>query len=71
MKECPLYPQKRTLPDDRRMSALCQKQTHALQQFCRYLITPVGMTKPQLAGLKKPPSIDGKEYADKRNAANP
>jgi hypothetical protein len=33
---------------------------------------PVGVAKPQLAGLKKPsPSIDGKEYADKRNAANP
>jgi hypothetical protein len=30
------------------------------------------MAKPQLAGLKKPsPSIDGKEYADKCNAAKP
>jgi hypothetical protein len=29
---CPLYPQKRTLELSRGMSALCQKQTHAVQQ---------------------------------------
>jgi hypothetical protein len=29
---CLLYPQKRTWPGDSSMSALCQKQTHALQQ---------------------------------------
>jgi hypothetical protein len=30
---CPPYPQKRTLPANSWMSALCQKRTHALQQF--------------------------------------
>src|SRR6516164_9898891 len=29
----PLYPQKRTLELSRKMSALCQKQTYAVQQF--------------------------------------
>ena len=32
LKECPLYPQKRTLLERLGMSALCQKQTHAPQQ---------------------------------------
>src|SRR6516165_12733390 len=30
---CPLYPQKRTSELTRGMSALCQKQTYAVQQF--------------------------------------
>ena len=30
--QCLLYPQKRTLPTRRGMSALCQKRTHAVQQ---------------------------------------
>src|SRR5262249_39375240 len=30
--QCPLYPRKQTLELNRGMSALCQKQTHALQQ---------------------------------------
>src|SRR6516225_10752947 len=34
-RRCPLYPQKRTLVECSRMSALCQKRTHARQQkFC-------------------------------------
>jgi hypothetical protein len=36
---CPLYPQKRTFVTATGMSALCQKRTHALQQFCCYSIT--------------------------------
>ena len=36
---CPLYPQKRTSVERLRMSALCQKQTHAVQQKGRYSIT--------------------------------
>jgi hypothetical protein len=35
---CPLYSQKRTLPGDSWMSALCQKRTRALQQ-CRALFS--------------------------------
>jgi hypothetical protein len=35
------------------MSALCQKQTHALQQFCRYLITPVGMIEAATRRIEK------------------
>jgi len=31
--QCPLYPQKRTLIERVGMSALCQKQTYAVQQF--------------------------------------
>src|SRR5690348_17090417 len=31
-KACPLSPQKQTLAGDSRMSAKCQKQTHAVQQ---------------------------------------
>ena len=34
--QCPLYPQKRTLELSRVMSALCQKQTYAVQQFAIY-----------------------------------
>jgi hypothetical protein len=30
--QCPLYPQKRTLIERVRMSALCHKRTHAVQQ---------------------------------------
>jgi hypothetical protein len=30
--QCPLYPRKRTSIEPVAMSALCQKQTHALQQ---------------------------------------
>jgi hypothetical protein len=37
IRTCPLFPQKRTLPDDSSMSALCQKRTHALQQSMRDL----------------------------------
>jgi hypothetical protein len=36
--QCPLYPRKRTLPSATRMSALGQKQTHALQQTVAYSI---------------------------------
>src|SRR5262249_33524316 len=36
---CPLYPRERTSELNRVMSALCQKRTHALQQFYRYSIT--------------------------------
>jgi hypothetical protein len=36
---CPLYPQKQTLVEGVGMSALCQKRTHAPQQFNRYSIT--------------------------------
>jgi hypothetical protein len=36
---CPLFPQKRTFLTTTEMSALCHKQTHALQQFCCYSIT--------------------------------
>src|SRR5262249_17947923 len=32
-RRCPLYPQKRTLGLSREMSALCQKQTYAVQQI--------------------------------------
>jgi hypothetical protein len=37
--QCPLYPQKRTFGSAAGMSALCQKQTHALQQTAAYSIT--------------------------------
>jgi hypothetical protein len=36
---CLLYPRKRTFAHAIRMSALCQKQTHALQQTAAYSIT--------------------------------
>ena len=36
---CPLYPQKRTLELSPAMSALCQKQTYAVQQTAAYSIT--------------------------------
>ena len=39
LAECPLYPQKRTWISTAVMSALCQKQTHALQQILPYSIT--------------------------------
>src|SRR5215467_14192494 len=32
-RQCPLYPQKRTLVERVVMSALCQKRTHAVQQL--------------------------------------
>jgi hypothetical protein len=32
---CPLYPQKQTLVEHVRISALCHKRTHASQQFQR------------------------------------
>ena len=32
LRQCPLYPQKRTLIEQVEMSALCQKRTYALQQ---------------------------------------
>ena len=38
LPECPLYPQKRTLELSDVMSALCQKQTYALQQNDRSLL---------------------------------
>src|SRR5262249_33510398 len=38
-RPCPLYPQKRTLSDTTRMSALCQKRTNAPQEKSRYSIT--------------------------------
>jgi hypothetical protein len=54
------------------MSALCHKRTHETAAILSLFDHPVGMAKLQLAGFKKPsPSIDGKEYVDKRNAANP
>jgi hypothetical protein len=43
------------------MSALCQKQTHALQQFCRYLITRSGRPSSEaecLRGFREGISID-------------
>src|SRR6516225_12302773 len=42
--QCPLYPQKRTLEISHGMSALCQKQTHALQQNASYSITSSAAT---------------------------
>src|SRR6516162_5561665 len=52
---CPLYPRKRTLPQRKQLSALCQKQTYAVQQFCPYSITSSarpsnesGMVKPRV-----------------------
>ena len=36
---CPLYPQKQTLRSAAGMSALCQKQTYAVQQAAGYEIT--------------------------------
>jgi hypothetical protein len=39
LKECPLYPQKRTLRTSVGMSALCQKQTYVVRQKFRYSIT--------------------------------
>src|SRR5262249_41107275 len=36
--QCPLYPRKQTSPNTVVMSALCQKQTHALQQFWFYSV---------------------------------
>jgi hypothetical protein len=38
----PLYPQKRTSELTRGMSALCQKRTHALQQFFIVIRSPGG-----------------------------
>src|SRR5262245_13036030 len=38
-EQCPLYPQKQTLELSRVMSALCQKQTYAVQQIAAYSIT--------------------------------
>jgi hypothetical protein len=37
--QCPLCPRKRTLFTAARMSALCHKRTHALQQTAAYSIT--------------------------------
>ena len=39
LEQCPPYPQKRTSVECSGMSALCQKQTRALQQTAAYSIT--------------------------------
>ena len=57
LAQCPLYPQKRTLVERVRMSALCQKRTHALQQFCRYSITSSARAI-NVAGNHLPPFCD-------------
>jgi hypothetical protein len=36
---CPLFPQKRTLLSANTMSVLCQKRTHALQQYAARIFT--------------------------------
>ena len=55
---CLLYPQKRTLELSRAMSALCHKQTHALQQKRGYSITssamastPDGIVRPSVLAI--------------------
>src|SRR5262249_26534440 len=43
---CPLYPQKRTFAVHKRMSALGQKRTHALQQTGALSLTCSGECRP-------------------------
>ena len=42
LRECPLYPQKRTLPQRKQMSALCHKRTYAVQQRTSLLDRLIG-----------------------------
>jgi hypothetical protein len=41
---CPLYPQQQTSLGPVAMSALCQKQTYAVQQFGQFVVSPQNKT---------------------------
>jgi len=48
--KCLLYPQKRTSELNHAMSALCQKQTYAVQQSTSVAIAGIGEFSPAIGG---------------------